>query len=97
MVCGTELKSTDINIKDWHIKPLRKKSKGDVDNIVDGFKLRDYVKYTKRNGLGYIGYITALYPEKKQFNMTNKYNIILKRYGLKSLKLISRPNSIRFS
>ncbi|MBU3142860.1 RNA-guided endonuclease IscB [Clostridium sp. CF012] len=96
VVCGTEIKTKDINIKDWHIKPLRKKSKGDIDKIVDGFKLRDYVKYTKRNGLCYIGYITAIYPEKKQFNMTTKDNIVLKRYGLKSLNLISRPNSIRF-
>ncbi|MBZ9686934.1 HNH endonuclease [Clostridium estertheticum] len=97
VICGTEIKSTDINIKDWHIKPLRKKSKGDAETIVDGFKLRDYVKYTKRNGVCYIGYITALYPDRKQFNMTTKDNIILKRYGLKSLNLISRPNSIRFS
>ena len=72
----------------------------DVKNFLgidDGFKLRDYVKYTKRNGVCYIGYITALYPDRKQFNMTTKDNIILKRYGLKSLNLISRPNSIRFS
>jgi len=97
VVCGTEIKSTYINIKGWCIKPLRKKSKGDIDSIIDGFKLRDYVKYTKRNGVCYIGYITALYPDKKQFNMTTKDNIVLKRYGLKSLDLISRPNSIRFS
>ncbi|MBZ9685834.1 RRXRR domain-containing protein [Clostridium estertheticum] len=96
VVCGTEIKTKDINIKEWHIKPLRRKSKGDIDKIVDGFRLRDYVKYTKRNGLCYIGYITALYPDKKQFNMTTKDDIVLKRYGLKSLNLISRPNSIRF-
>jgi len=97
VICGTEVKSNDINIRDWCIKPLRKKSTGDTNTIVDGFKLRDYVKYTKRNGLSYIGYITALYPVKKQFNMTTKDDIVLKRYGLKSLSLISRPNSIRFS
>ena len=54
VVCGTKIKSTDINIKDWHIRPLRKKSKGDIETVVDGFKLRDYVKYTKRNGVCYI-------------------------------------------
>ncbi|MBZ9688944.1 HNH endonuclease [Clostridium estertheticum] len=97
VVCDTEIKATDINIKDWYIRALRKKSKGDTDTIIDGFKLRDYVKYTKRNGISYIGYITALYPVKKQFNMTTKDDIVLKRYGLKSLSLISRPNSIRFS
>ena len=83
----------DYNIKDMVIKPMRSKSKSKVEEVC-GFKHRDLIKYTKKNGESYIGYITALYPEKKQCNITTLDKQILKRYGIKSLKLIWRFNKI---
>ncbi len=80
-------------IKDWVIKPMRRESKAKTKEV-EGFKHRDYVCYTKRNGEKYVGFITALYPERKQFNMTTIDGKILKRYGIKPLKLIWRFNKI---
>ena len=85
--------SEDCNIKDWIIKPMRIKSNSKSEDV-DSFKHRDLIKYTKKNGESYIGYITAMYPEKKQCNITTTDGKILKRYGLKSLKLIWRFNKI---
>ena len=87
------INSNNCNIKDWIIKPMRRKSKAKIDNIL-GFKHRDLIKYTKKNGENYIGYITALYPEKKQCNITTIENKILKRYVIKSCKLLWRFNKI---
>ena len=93
----TDLKadSNDCNIKDWIIKPMRRQSKARV-NELNGFKHRDLIKYTKRNGESYIGYIAALYSKKKQCNITTIEGRILKRYGIKSCKLIWRFNKIYY-
>lgn len=82
-----------LQIKDWIIKPMRRESKANIDEC-EGFRHKDFVKYTKKNGESYIGYITALYPEKKQCNITTTMGQILKRYGLKSCKLVWRFNKI---
>jgi len=87
--------SKDCNIKGWIIKPMRRKSKTNIEEV-NGFKHRDFIKYTKKNGENYIGYITALYPEKKQCNITTTDGQILKRYGIKSCKLLWRFNKIYF-
>lgn len=83
----------DCCIKDWMIKPMRRKSKANVEGV-NGFKHRDLIKYTKKNGDSYIGYITAMYPEKKQCNITTTEGKILKRYGIKSCNLLWRFNKI---
>lgn len=97
VICQKDIKNINIDIKDWIIQPLRKKSKGNIKAIVNGFMLRDNVEYTKRNGCSYVGYITAMYPQKQQFNMTTTDNVVYKRYGLKNLKLIYRPTRIWWS
>ena len=63
-ICITDLEvsSSLCNIKDWIIKPMRKKSKAKTDNVL-GFKHRDIVEYTYKNGDARRGYITALYPQ----------------------------------
>jgi 5-methylcytosine-specific restriction endonuclease McrA len=93
VICNLKIDSSKCNLKEWVIKPQRRKSKAKVDNV-DGFKHRDLVKYTKKNGEFYIGYITALYPDKKQCNITTIDGKILKGYGVKPLKLIWRFNKI---
>ena len=95
VISGLLLKSESLNIIDWIIKPMRRKSKAQVESIL-GFKHRDLIKYTKKNGEQYIGYITALYPNKNQVNITTVDGKILKRYGLKSCKLIWRFNKIYY-
>jgi len=72
---------------------MRRQSKAKTNDRL-GFKHRDLIKYTKKNGETYTGYITALYLEKKQCNITTLENKILKRYGIKSCKLLWRFNKI---
>lgn len=85
--------TNNCNIKDWIINPMRRKSKANTEECL-GFKHRDLIKYTKKNGESYVGYITALYPQKKQCNITTLENKILKRYGIKSCNLLWRFNKI---
>lgn len=95
-ICITNLQVDErlCNIKNWIIKPMRRQSKAKTDNVL-GIKHRDIVEYRKRNGEKYIGYITALYEDKNQCNITTiKECKILKRYGIKSLKLLWRFNKI---
>jgi 5-methylcytosine-specific restriction endonuclease McrA len=89
----TGLKPDSCDIKEWAIRPMRRKSKA-KHSEVKGFKHRDLVKYTKKNGETYVGWITALYPEKKQCNITTLDGQILKRYGIKSLNLLWRFDKI---
>lgn len=95
VICGLKVNSNDINIKDWVIKPMRRQFKGSVDEVC-GFKHRDVVRYTKRDGSYYDGYITALYPVKNQFNLTDFNGKIYKRYGLKNASLLWRFNKIYY-
>lgn len=91
----TNLKVTldDCKTKDWLIKPMRRQSKANTEGL-NRFKHRDLVKYTKKNGESYIGYITSMYPKKKQCNITTVEGKVLKRYGIKSCKLLWRFNKI---
>jgi len=87
------LKPDTCDIKDWIIKPMRRQSKAKVEQL-EGFKHRDLVNYIKKSGEKYIGWITAMYQEKKQVNITTLDGKILKRYGIKSLSLLWRFNKI---
>ena len=93
VISGLIVNQNNCNIKDWIIKPMRRQSKAKY-NKVEGFKHRDLVKYIKKSGEKYIGWITAMYPDKKQVNITTINGKILKRYGIKSCKLIWRFNKI---
>lgn len=94
VITDLRVNSKDCNIKDWVIKPMRRQSK--AKNTNELFKHRDFIKYIKRNGESYTGYITALYPKKNQCNITTLEGKILKRYGIKSCKLIWRFNKIYY-
>lgn len=95
VITGLSLESIKVDILDWTIKPMRRKNKAQIESVL-GFKHRDLIKYTKRDGGQYIGYITALYPKKNQVNITTIDGKILKRYGLKNCKLIWRFNKIYY-
>ena len=93
VITDLEVNSNNCNIKDWIIKPMRRKSKATIEECL-GFKHRDLVKYTKKDRQSYVGYITSLYPLKNQCNITTFENKTFKRYGIKPLKLIWRFNKI---
>lgn len=93
VICNSTLKPKQCEIKHWTIKPMRKRSNKKIESV-NGFYHRDLVKYTKRNGERYIAYITALYPEKNQCNMTTIEGKILKRYGISRVTLLWRFNKI---
>lgn len=93
VICNLAVKPEQCEIKNWTIKPMRKRSNKIVESV-NGFYHRDYVKYTKRNGETYTAYITSLYPEKGQCNITTIDGNILKRYGVSRLSLIWRFNKI---
>ena len=95
VICGLKVDSKNVNIKDWIIKPMRRQQKG-LALEVCGFRHRDLVRYTKRNGDFYDGYITALYPEKNQFNLTDFDGKTYKRDGLKNASLMWRFNKIYY-
>lgn len=46
---------------------MRRKSKAGVEEVC-GFRHRDYVSYTYRNGETHAGYVTAMYPEIHALN-----------------------------
>ena len=93
LVC-TGLNFYDTNLVDWGIKPMIRKSKA-VTEELNGFRHRDLVEYRKKDGK-YIGYITAMYPAKKQINLTTIEGKVLKRYGICRCRLIWRFNKAHF-
>lgn len=92
-ICITDLNvgSKLCNIKDWTIKPMRRQSK--AKNKDDKFQHRDYIRYTKKNGESYIGYITAI-KNNGNINFTTKEGKTFRNYGTKSLSLLWRFNKI---
>jgi hypothetical protein len=90
-----KVSSEQCQIKDWLIKPMRRRSKKEVEEV-QGFRHRDFVRYTKRNGETYEGYVTALYLNKKQGNLTTIEGKVLKRYGLNRMKVLWRFTHIYF-
>lgn len=57
----------DLNIEEYVVKPIRRKSKA-IYNNVNGIKHKDIVQYTYRNGETYTGYVTGLRPSRNSIN-----------------------------
>ncbi|MFC0903865.1 RNA-guided endonuclease IscB [Clostridium sp. MT-14] len=93
VITDLRVNSKDCNIKDWIIKPMRRQSK--AKNTNELFKHRDLIKYTKRNGESYIGYITAI-KTNGNINFTSIKGNTFRNYGIKSCKLIWRFNKIYY-
>lgn len=93
VIINLMINSEDCNIRDWIIKPMRRKSKAKTKGI-NCFIHRDLIKYIKKNGENYIGYITAIYPEKKVVNITTLDGRILKKYGINRCQLMWRFNKV---
>lgn len=70
-ICITGCIPDTCDMKEWIIKPMRRKSKAKTDNVL-GIKHRDLVSYTYKNGEIHTGYVTALYPEQFALNFQSK-------------------------
>lgn len=102
-ICITGLLPVNnLNIKEYLIKPLRKKKANKIDSL-GGFKHRDIIRYTNRNGKTYLGYITALRVKNNKYNskVCNFTTLDSKKtfrgYGLSNLDLVNRPKSLMIS
>ncbi|MBO1005328.1 RNA-guided endonuclease IscB [Pseudogracilibacillus auburnensis] len=93
VISNLPVRVEQCKIKDFIIKPMRRKRKNKIDEL-NGFKHRDFIRYTKRNGDTYEGYITVLNPIRKTFDMKTLNGKILKKYGIKSATLLWRFNRI---
>lgn len=93
-ICITDLRPDTTDVKEWTIKPIRKKSKAKTDNVL-GIKHRDYVEYTYRNGETHRGYVTALYPEQNALNFQSPTKSCNK-VNAKKCRLLWRFNNIYF-
>jgi len=89
----TGLKPNNCEIKDWFIKPMRRQSKA-IYKEVKGFKHRDLIKYIKKNGESYIGYIISFQPKRKTLSFVTLRNKIMKNYSINRSKLLWRFNKI---
>ena len=91
-ITNLEVQETQCDIKDWIIKPMRKKSKAKKDNVL-GIKHRDIVSYTFKSGEKHTGYVTALYPEQSALNLQSKTKHC-KKVNAKKCKLVYKFNKI---
>ena len=71
---------------------MRRKSKARTGQV-SGFRHRDLVTYTYRNGETHTGYVTALYPDKNQLNFQSPTKHCKRVNALKT-KLLWRFNKI---
>ena len=85
-ICCTGLKPKRLNLKEWIVKPMRRKSKAHTDNVL-GFRHRDIIGYTDTKGIYYQGYITGLYPDKLQLNFQSPEKH-LKRVNAKKCEMV---------
>ncbi|MGG1664519.1 RNA-guided endonuclease IscB [Brevibacillus sp. NRS-1366] len=96
VITGLKVNERDCKLKEFQIKTMRKRSQCTTPSV-NGFNQRDLISYTKKNGEKYVGFITALYPNSREFNMKTLDGRVLKRYGLKSCKLIWRFKNISWT
>ena len=94
-ICITNLEPESVGVKSWNIKPLRHQRKTMKVKEILGFRHRDIVCYTFKNGEYHEGYVTALYPsEGKQKEGLNFLSPTkhCKRVNPKKCQRLDRPD-----
>ena len=91
-VCITGLYPDILNVKEWCIKPIRRKSKAKTGNVL-GISHRDLVEYTFKNGETHRGYVTALYPALHALNFQSPAKHC-KKVNAKKCRLLWKFNKI---
>ena len=91
-ICIADGMPDNCNIKEWIIKPMRRKSKAKTNNVL-GIKHKDLVSYTYKNGEIHIDYVTALYPEQLALNFQSRTKHC-KKVNARKCKLLWKFNKI---
>lgn len=91
-ICIADSIPDTCDVKEWIIKPMRRKSKAKTDNVL-GIKHKDLVSYTYKNGETYTGYVTALYPEQLALNFQSKTKHC-KKVNARKCRLLWRFNNV---
>ena len=91
-ICISDCVPDTCNVKEWTIKPMRRKSKAKTNNVL-GIKHRDLVSYTYTNGETHVGYVTALYPELCAINFQSKTKHC-KKVNARKCRLLWKYNKI---
>ena len=91
-ICITDCVPDTCDVKEWIIRPMRRKSKAKTNNVL-GIKHRDLVSYTYKNGEIHTGYVTALYPEQLALNFQSE-NKHCKKVNARKCRLLWRFNKI---
>jgi 5-methylcytosine-specific restriction endonuclease McrA len=81
------------SVKDWIIKPLRKKRKSEGYTI-NGLTFRDLVHYKARTGKEVIGYVVSILNSGKSSSITDLFGKRHSRLSASSFRLIYRPGGI---
>lgn len=91
-ICITDCIPDTCSIKEWVIKPMRRKSKAKTDHVL-GIQHRDLVEYTYTNGEVYRGYVTALYPKLYALNFQSSTKHC-KKVNARKCRLLWKYNKI---
>lgn len=91
-ICITDCVPDTCDVKEWIIRPMRRKSKAKTNNVL-GIKHRDLVSYTYKNGEIHTGYVTALYPEQFALNFQSETKHC-KKVNARKCRLLWRFNKI---
>jgi len=89
-----ELRLDGTGVKEWLIKPIRRKSSA-KHSVTYGFKHRDIAEYTDTKGVMHQGYVTGMYPDRLQINIQTKEKH-LKRVNARKSKLVWRFKGLYF-
>ena len=90
-ICTTNLQPSSCEVKEWIVKPMRRQSKAKTNSLM-GFKHRDFVEYTDRNGETYRGYITALSLKQQVLKFQSRTKTCMA--NVKKCKLLWRYSKI---
>ena len=91
-ICITNLFPDTCEVKEWIIRPMRRKSKAKTEEVL-GIKHRDLVSYTYKNGETHTGYVTALYPHLLALNFKSQTKHC-KKVNARKCKLLWKYNKI---
>lgn len=92
-ICITDLRPNTLDVKDWTIRPMRRQQKFTV-SCKCKIHHHDLIYYKTSTGTRDTGYVTAIYPNKKQLNFRNFLGKDYKRVAMNSCNLLWRYSKV---